>query len=267
MPRAAVRLSAAALRRLQARLLGARPTLWASACLSDNLIEVINEVSSPLVNPRPGLLMPPTRPPAMFIADAAGIDFLNSIATPVDTPVEWLATGADLIEWLERAKLVSADALDTVRRSSIPGELDAVAGQARALREWFREFVRQRKGKPLKADALQELAPLNRILERDEEFLQIVKRDRLRDDPGHGALAWRALRRWRSADSLLLPIARAIGDLICNEDFVQVKACEGAACTLLFLDRTHGHARRWCSMAVCGNRAKQAAHRARRDLE
>src|SRR3984885_1197134 len=142
--------------------------------------------------------VPPPRPPAMFIADALGVDFLNSIATPVDTPVEWLATGADLVEWLEHAKLISADVLSTVRRSSIPGELDAVAAQARALREWFRDFVRQHKGKPLKADALQELAPLNRILERDEEFLQIVKRDRLRDDPGHGALAWRPLRRWRS---------------------------------------------------------------------
>jgi predicted RNA-binding Zn ribbon-like protein len=27
--------------------------------------------------------------------------------------------------------------------------------------------------------------------------------------------------------------------------------------------KTHARARRWCSMAVCGNRAKQAAHRER----
>src|SRR5277367_6612044 len=100
-------------------------------------------------DPAVTISVPRTRPPAMFIADALGIDFLNSLATPVDTPVEWLATGADLIEWLERAKLVAPDVLSTVRRSSIPGELDAVAGQARALREWFRDFVRQHKGKPL----------------------------------------------------------------------------------------------------------------------
>ncbi len=31
----------------------------------------------------------------------------------------------------------------------------------------------------------------------------------------------------------------------------------------LFVDRTRGQARRWCSTAVCGNRAKQAAHRNR----
>jgi len=42
-----------------------------------------------------------------------------------------------------------------------------------------------------------------------------------------------------------------------------VKACEGPVCTLLFADHTRGRARRWCSMALCGNRAKQAAHRHR----
>ncbi|HKN11149.1 MAG TPA: CGNR zinc finger domain-containing protein, partial [Pseudomonadota bacterium] len=46
-------------------------------------------------------------------------------------------------------------------------------------------------------------------------------------------------------------------------DFSNVKACEGHACTLMFVDRTRGRARRWCSMAACGNRAKQAAHRNR----
>jgi predicted RNA-binding Zn ribbon-like protein len=199
----------------------------------------------------------------MFIADSVAIDFLNSIATPVDTPVEYLESGADLLQWLERAELVPADVLSSVKRNAIPGELDTVAAQARTLREWFRGFVRRHKGKALRADALQELQPVNRILERDEEYFQIVKRDRARDPPG-GALAWSTVRRWRSGDSLLIPIARAIGELVCNEDFVHIKACEGPTCTLLFLDRTHGHARRWCSMAVCGNRAKQAAHRARR---
>jgi predicted RNA-binding Zn ribbon-like protein len=62
---------------------------------------------------------------------------------------------------------------------------------------------------------------------------------------------------------VLLPIARALADLVCTEDFTFVKACEGPPCTLLFVDRTRGRVRRWCSMAICGNRAKQAAHRAR----
>jgi predicted RNA-binding Zn ribbon-like protein len=70
-------------------------------------------------------------------------------------------------------------------------------------------------------------------------------------------------RRWRSVDALLLPIARAIADVVSADDFTHVKACEGPTCTLHFVDRTRGRARRWCSMSVCGNRAKQAAHRER----
>jgi len=70
-------------------------------------------------------------------------------------------------------------------------------------------------------------------------------------------------RRWRSPDALLAPIAGAMADVICKEDFAHIKACERSSCTLLFADHTHGRARRWCSMAVCGNRAKQAAHRGR----
>jgi predicted RNA-binding Zn ribbon-like protein len=61
----------------------------------------------------------------------------------------------------------------------------------------------------------------------------------------------------------LLPIGEAMAKLVCDEDFSDVKACEGQGCTLMFVDHTRGRARRWCSMAVCGNRAKQAAHRNR----
>jgi predicted RNA-binding Zn ribbon-like protein len=51
--------------------------------------------------------------------------------------------------------------------------------------------------------------------------------------------------------------------LVCEEDFASVKACEGHSCTLVFADYTRKRARRWCSMAICGNRAKQAVHRHR----
>jgi predicted RNA-binding Zn ribbon-like protein len=201
-----------------------------------------------------------TRPSPILVGDDPGLDFLNSIATPVDVPVEWLETGDDLIEWLEHADLVPATVLSSIRRTSLAGELDAAAAQARALREWFREFVRRHKGRHLKAEDLQDLGPLNQVLERDDSYKQIVKADRREHPP----LTLRSMRRWRSGESLLIPIARAMAELVCNEDFTQVKACEGPACTLLFLDKTRGRARRWCSMAVCGNRAKQAAHRSRR---
>ena len=197
--------------------------------------------------------------PAMFIADSSGLDFLNSLATPIDTPVDWIADGDGLVDWLKQADLVPREALDAIKRTAKPGELDKVAGQARDLREWFRGFVRKHMGRRLSPRALRELEPLNRLLERDETFKQLVHVN----DKDHDHLELRAMRRWRSPQSLLLPIAEALATFICEENFADVKACEGPICTLLFVDHTRRKARRWCSMAVCGNRAKQAAHRDR----
>jgi predicted RNA-binding Zn ribbon-like protein len=198
------------------------------------------------------------RPPALFVSDAPGLDFLNSVATPVDAPVDWIPDGAGLLDWLEQAGLVPADGLKAIRAQARPAALDKVAAEARDLREWFRGFVRKHKGHPLTAADLRALAPLNRLLERDDSFSRIV--------PSRGEsspLVLERVRRWETPDSLLLPIAEALARLVATEDFSHVKACEGPTCTLLFADHTRGHARRWCSMALCGNRAKQAAHRAR----
>ena len=205
-----------------------------------------------------------TRPPAMFIAGDPSLDFLNSIGTPADTVVEWMADGEDLLAWLEQADLVPSGAAATIRANCFPGELDAVAGQARALREWFRAFVLAHQGHSLGPDALDELEPLNRILERDDAYGAIVARIvEAPDQPTESGLEWRTLRRWRTPDSLLLPIAHAIANFVTSEDLSRVKACEKSPCTLFFLDRTRGQARRWCSMSLCGNRAKQALYRAR----
>jgi predicted RNA-binding Zn ribbon-like protein len=203
------------------------------------------------------------RPPPMFIADAPALDFLNSIASPTGTPVEWLGNGKDLLDWLDASGLVPPEVLSSMRRTCVPGELDAVAAQARALREWFRGFVYQHKGKRLRAEALKDLAPLNRILEREQQYGQIIRRERGQDAQTRSALAWHPMRRWQTPDTLLMPIAQAMAELISNDDFTHVKACEGPTCTLLFFDRTHSRAKRWCSMSICGNRAKQAAHRKR----
>ena len=197
--------------------------------------------------------------PAMFIADSAGLDFLNSIATPVDVPIEWIDDGDGLLAWLEQSNLVPAEVLRTMRERAMPGELDRLADQARGLREWFRVFVRERKGGTLEAADLRELEPLNLLLARDEAFGKIVAHE----DEATGSLTFERSRRWSLPESLLLPIGEILAKLVCEEDFTYVKACEGPTCTLLFADHTRGHARRWCSMAACGNRAKQAAHRNR----
>ncbi|HEX4153661.1 MAG TPA: ABATE domain-containing protein [Steroidobacteraceae bacterium] len=197
--------------------------------------------------------------PAIFIADSPGLDFLNSVATPVDVPVDWIDDGEGLLAWLDQAQLVPRATLDGIRDRAMPGELNKVAAQVRDLRDWFRSFVRQHKGTPLTAQVLGELDPLNHLLERDEMYGKVVARQGAEGS----SLALESQRRWRSPESLLQPIGEVLASLLTQEDFSHIKACEGPACTLLFADHTRGHTRRWCSMEICGNRAKQAAHRSR----
>jgi len=197
--------------------------------------------------------------PAIFIADSVALNFLNSIATPVDTEIDWIGDGEGLLTWLEQAQLVPVEALEAIRKHAKPGELDRAAAQARNLREWFRKFVQENMGKPLKATVLANLEPLNRLLAKDETFGQLVAHKRGKTT----MLELQRTRPWRSPESLLLPIGEALARLFAEEDLSDVKACEGAACTLMFVDRTRARSRRWCSMEICGNRAKQIAHRHR----
>ena len=201
--------------------------------------------------------MTPDRQPAFFIANSLGLDFLNSVATPLEAAIDWLDSGDGLVAWLAQAELVPADALKALTTQAAPGELDNVAEQARALREWFRDFVRKHMGRPLAAGAIDDLKPLNKLLGRDERSSQIVERR----DSGGARLELETMQRWRSPESLLLPIAEALARCVCDEDFANIRACEGHRCTLIFADHTRRRTRRWCSMAMCGNRAKQTAHR------
>jgi predicted RNA-binding Zn ribbon-like protein len=149
--------------------------------------------------------------------------------------------------------------LNALTEQATPGELDKVADQARVLREWFRGFVRKHMGRPLTPKPMGELESLKALLERDEMFIRIAL------GPGGDGdrLELQTMRLWRSPESLLLPIGEAVARCVCEEDFINIRACEGHSCTLIFVDRTRSRGRRWCSMAVCGNRAKQAAHRHR----
>ncbi|MFF7351554.1 MULTISPECIES: CGNR zinc finger domain-containing protein [Streptomyces] len=43
----------------------------------------------------------------------------------------------------------------------------------------------------------------------------------------------------------------------------RIRSCSGGGCILHFFDTSRNGTRRWCSMAVCGNRAKASRHYAR----
>ena len=112
--------------------------------------------------------------PAIFIGDAPGLDFLNSVATPADTTIDWIDDGEGLLNWIEQAQLVPMDVIRKIRQQALPGELDTIAAQARGLREWLRGFVLKHKGHPLALVDPAELQPLNRLLGRDEAYYRVV---------------------------------------------------------------------------------------------
>lgn len=204
-------------------------------------------------------------PPALFVAGALGLDVLNSLARPADELIDWWSNGADFLSWMKQAELLADDDIAIAKSKLSAKELDRVAVKARELREWFRGFVKAHKGQPLKTQALAQLEPLRRLLEKDEVFWSLEPAPASTSKRAARAasvtnFSLRARRRWHKPESLLAPIAEEIATVICSADFRYVKACPGQNCILFFLDQTRRHGRRWCSMAYCGNRAKQDAH-------
>ncbi len=117
-------------------------------------------------------------------------------------------------------------------RETIRAMLGAMASK-RALRaEWVAEVN----------EALASGAGASRLLRQDRGW-------RLGLSPGPA----RALQ-------ILAPIARAIADLVVSGRSVEIGKCANPRCVLYFRDRSRTRRRRWCSMAVCGNRMKVAAH-------
>jgi predicted RNA-binding Zn ribbon-like protein len=199
-----------------------------------------------------------SRPLFKFLAGPIGLDFLNALANQANGPCGAIGDGENFFRWIEEAGLVPNDALRKLRTSAMPGEMDAVAAQARVLGEWFRDFVQDYKCNPLPANAIDRLQPLNRILERDTLAGRVATRDSFDDRIAGSAIEWTNERTYRSPD-MLLPIAQAMAELVCVVDFSMVRRCQGLGCGLLFLDRTRARIRGSCSMVVCGNCAKQAA--------
>ena len=184
------------------------------------------------------------------------LEFVNCLFSKAGRRVPAFQNGRELLDWLREKHLAPCEVLDRLAASAEAGELDAIAGQARALGVWFRQFVVEQMGRPLPCEAVRRLSPLNQIFETDARHIQVEV-----DPVSPHRLINRSHRNWSSNQALLLPIADAMMDLVCRANFTHVRMCEGKDCESLFHDQTRARARRWCSMAICGNRAKQAARR------
>ncbi len=59
-------------------------------------------------------------------------------------------------------------------------------------------------------------------------------------------------------------IAAGIATAVADGTWSRLKACEAHDCRWVFYDKSPAGRSRWCTMAVCGSRAKMRTYRARR---
>lgn len=188
-------------------------------------------------------------PPPFLIADHPGLELLNSVGAPYGTEMDWIGSGTELLCWCSSVGLLTDAEADDLQAQLAPDELDDLAKEVRDLREIYRTFV------PGGAQSLIEY--LNALLARGQATYQIVS-------DGDADVPEMVLRaRMSGAADLMAVIARAVADAICLEVPERTRQCAGPSCTMWFRDTSKSNRRRWCSMSVCGNRSKAAAHRAR----
>ena len=99
-------------------------------------------------------------------------------------------------------------------------------------------------------------------LNREEAWIRIAVR--------HSSVVARHGRyRWEPAvaplmEQVICHVALSANDLLFSDALHRIGQCSGRDCRWLWIDRTRNHTRRWCDMAVCGNRAKAHRHYQRR---
>jgi predicted RNA-binding Zn ribbon-like protein len=152
---------------------------------------------------------------------------------------ETLSIPAELSDWLAGHRLAE------------PGEAFSHADLAGAIA--FREALRAL----LLANNEGELDPaapatLTAAAERARLTVAI-------DAQGHARVEPRATGIDRVSGRLLAIVARAQAD----GTWERLKACPWHTCHVAFYDHSRNHSRTWCSMAVCGNRAKARTYRHR----
>jgi len=163
------------------------------------------------------------------------MDFVNT--ADVDSG-EVMEGPADLSRWLSERELMGA------------GERAGAEDYERAieLREALRREMLANNGGP-------EDAAASKVLEEAARRGELSVRFR----DGASLLAPCAGGPSGALAALLAPVAEAMSD----GTWARVKACRADDCQWAFYDFSRNRSGTWCDMAVCGNREKVRAYRAR----
>jgi predicted RNA-binding Zn ribbon-like protein len=199
------------------------------------------------------------QPSAKFalIGNHRCLDFVNTEGIQKGQRVDFLVDFPDLVAWLAATQLVGpAEAADALHRwSGSPVGAGALV-EARTLRASLRQMLEQIvRGRPIATSTVE---AINTLLTRRIGYGELVR--------GRDGFVRRFRFELRAPVDLLVAVAEAAGDLLCHADFSLVRKCENPPCLRYFYDLSKNHARRWCSMSVCGNRMKAAAYHRRAQL-
>jgi len=164
-------------------------------------------------------------------------------------------TPADLIDWSLKTEILEKD--EAKKISLDRAEKELLLRHAKNFRAVLREMAEQiTASKPVPRRTLE---VINRLLSQRQGYPQLVM-NHDRYERHFNSSAQGPLR-------LLALLADAASDLLCTADLSLVRKCRNDACILYFYDTTKNHARQWCSMGLCGNRVKVAAHYERKRLQ
>jgi len=173
--------------------------------------------------------------------DHLAVDFANTVSDRPTSPIERLASYADLVEFARQTAIISdarAQELVDVCRAR-PSDAARALLIAHTLRDALYDlYFAVAEGQPPPAPAL-------------ASFNALVPHLRLGPD-----LAWTWAGDAGGLDEMLGPIMRGALDLLTTDERQRLSRCRADTCQFIFLDGSKNKSRQWCSMSGCGNREK-----------
>ena len=188
----------------------------------------------------------------LFVGDQLAIDFVNTRLV-LDGSIELLPDWAAVARWLHAAGLIG-DA--SARRLAADWNVTAAGRRAVARLQDFREALRLALARIESGDkpSREFISALNTLLRQHPARVEVHRAAGTRFER-------RPVRVIERPEDAIAPLAEAAAALLVDLDPSRIRRCEG--CVAHFLDASRNGLRRWCSMRLCGNRAKVAAYAAR----
>ncbi|MDK2742058.1 MAG: ABATE domain-containing protein [Nitrospira sp. BO4] len=186
----------------------------------------------------------------LFVGNHPCLDLINTQLVVKGEPRELLETFDDLFGWLIRARLLPVSQAKAAKSHLNNEEAASLLERAKTLRATLRTIAEQvAVGGAVPGSAIN---TMNQFLAQRPGYPELLRTKEGITQRFH-SLATQQVE-------LLAPFLEAACDLLSSDRLCLIKKCANAACVLYFLDTTKNHTRNWCSMQMCGNRMKVAAH-------